>query len=74
MTHLNLNSQGIDLHVPGCFVGDVKDRFREIIRQKADESAGEILNAVFHDLEQFTKGQKPEDDITLVIIKLDQPS
>ena len=51
-----------------------KDRFREIIRQKADESAGEILNAVFHDLEQFTKGQKPEDDITLVIIKLDQPS
>ena len=51
-----------------------KDRFREIIRQKADENAGEILNAVFHDLEQFTKGQKPEDDITLVIIKLDQPS
>jgi len=36
-----------------------------------DESAGEILNAVFYDLEQFTKGQKPEDDITLVIIKLE---
>ncbi len=51
-----------------------KKRFREIIRQKADENAGEILNAVFNDLEQFTKGQKPEDDITLVIIKLDQPS
>lgn len=48
-----------------------KDRFREIIRQNSKGSAGEILNAVFHDLEQFTKGQKPEDDITLVIIKLD---
>jgi sigma-B regulation protein RsbU (phosphoserine phosphatase) len=51
-----------------------KDRFKEIIRQYSNESAGGILNAVFNDLEQFTKGQKPEDDITLVIIKLDQPS
>ena len=51
-----------------------KDRFKEIIRQYSNESAGGILNAVFNDLEQFTKGQKPEDDITLVIIKIDQPS
>ena len=51
-----------------------KERFREIIRQNADGSAGEILNAVFIELEQFTKGQKSEDDITLVIVKFDYPS
>ena len=50
-----------------------KERFREIIRRNSNASAGDILNAVFYELAQYTKGQKPEDDITLVIIKLDQP-
>jgi sigma-B regulation protein RsbU (phosphoserine phosphatase) len=47
-----------------------KDRFRDIIRRNAHTGASEILNAVYNGLNQFTKGQKSEDDITLVIIKV----
>jgi sigma-B regulation protein RsbU (phosphoserine phosphatase) len=47
-----------------------KKRFREIIKRNADRYAKDIVNAVFHELESFTKGQKSEDDITLVIIKV----
>jgi sigma-B regulation protein RsbU (phosphoserine phosphatase) len=46
-----------------------KARFREIIRKTANSSAGDILNAVFDELHEFTQGQKFEDDITLVIVK-----
>jgi sigma-B regulation protein RsbU (phosphoserine phosphatase) len=46
-----------------------KDRFRDIIRKNADKPAGDILNSVFRELNQFKLGRKFEDDITLVIIK-----
>ncbi len=46
-----------------------KARFREIIRKTANSGAGDILNAVFNELHEFTQGQKFEDDITLVIVK-----
>ena len=48
-----------------------KERFRSIIRKNAGAGSVEILNAVYNDLSQFTRGQKSEDDITLVIIKVD---
>ena len=48
-----------------------KTRFREIIRRKSGESAKNILNAVYDELNTFTVGQKSEDDITLVVIKVD---
>ena len=48
-----------------------KERFRNIIRQNAGAGSGDILNAVYSELNQFTRGQKSEDDITLVIIKVD---
>ena len=47
-----------------------KDRFRNILRRNAHAGASEILNAVYSELNQFTMGQKTEDDITLVIIKV----
>ena len=47
-----------------------KDRFRDVIRRHAHAAANEILNAVYNELNQFTMGQKSEDDITLVIIKV----
>jgi len=47
-----------------------KDRFRDIIRRNAHAGASEILNAVYNELNQFTLGRKSEDDITLVIIKV----
>ena len=48
-----------------------KDRFRNIIKQYAAGGSGDILNAVYTELNQFTRGRKSEDDITLVIIKVD---
>jgi sigma-B regulation protein RsbU (phosphoserine phosphatase) len=47
-----------------------KDRFRAIIRRKARESAGDILSAVYDELNQFTLGKKSADDITLAVIKI----
>jgi phosphoserine phosphatase RsbU/P len=48
-----------------------KERLRKIISEKAAAGAGDILNAVYNELNHFTRGQKTEDDITLVIIKVD---
>ena len=47
-----------------------KERFRKIIRQKANAGAHDIINAVYSDLNEFTIGLRPEDDITLVVIKI----
>ena len=47
-----------------------KMRFRDIIRKNANDGAGNILNAVYRELNQYTLGQRSEDDITLVVIKI----
>ena len=47
-----------------------KQRFRKIIKDHAGAGAEAILNAVYNELKRFTRGQKSEDDITLVIIKV----
>jgi sigma-B regulation protein RsbU (phosphoserine phosphatase) len=51
-----------------------KRRFKDIIRQNARAGADDILNAVYREINKFTQGQKSEDDITLVIIKVNKPS
>ena len=48
-----------------------KDRLRDVIRRNAGESAGNILSSVYDELNKFTLGQKSEDDVTLVVIKVD---
>ncbi|MFC1859127.1 SpoIIE family protein phosphatase [Thermodesulfobacteriota bacterium] len=48
-----------------------RERFRDIIRQKANEGAADILKAVYTEQGLFTQGQKSEDDVTLVVIKID---
>ena len=47
-----------------------KNRFREIIRRNSKEQAGTILNAVYDELDQHTRGLKSDDDITLVVAKI----
>ena len=47
-----------------------KKRFRDIIKSHAAGSAQEILDKVFEEINRFTKGEPPQDDITLVIIKV----
>ncbi len=48
-----------------------KNRFRNIIRHNAHAEANEIVDAVFSDLRTFTAGMRPEDDVTLVVVKYD---
>ncbi len=48
-----------------------KERLRQIISTHAKASAAEILDAVYNELNAFTLGQKSEDDITLVVVKID---
>ena len=48
-----------------------KQRFRDVIRQNAQVGANEIIDAVYSDLSTFTAGLRPEDDMTLVVIKID---
>ena len=51
-----------------------KKRFRDIIREHSSEGADDILNAVYNDVSSFTEGRKTEDDITLVIVKVNRTS
>ncbi len=46
-----------------------KKRFRQILKQNADKTAKEILDAVFDQVGQFTAGTRREDDVTLVVVK-----
>ena len=47
-----------------------KNRIYEIIRQKSAASARGILDAIVLELERFRQNLEPEDDITLVVIKV----
>ena len=48
-----------------------KRRFRNVISENADKGATHILNAVYDELDHFTRGLKSEDDITLVVAKVE---
>ena len=48
-----------------------KDAFHEIIRRNATETASRIIEIVYAKLEQFQNGVEPEDDVTLVVIKIE---
>lgn len=49
-----------------------RQRFKEVIRKNAEKSAEQILTAVYDELNLFTVGKRPEDDITLVVIKVEE--
>jgi phosphoserine phosphatase RsbU/P len=53
----------------GRFFG--KERFQDIIRRQAASSAQDMLTAVFEEIGRFCRGMPYEDDITLVVIKID---
>jgi len=52
----------------GQFFG--KERFRDILRREAHNSAQEMVAAVFDELDRFCRGLPYEDDVTLVVIKV----
>jgi sigma-B regulation protein RsbU (phosphoserine phosphatase) len=47
-----------------------KDALENIIRQNASARSTKILQAVFTALDLFRQGVKPEDDMTLMVIKV----
>ena len=67
---LLLSTDGLwETHNPsGSMFG--KNRINELIRQKHRSSAREILDTIVMELDKFRQGQEPEDDITLVVIKV----
>jgi sigma-B regulation protein RsbU (phosphoserine phosphatase) len=52
----------------GRFFG--KERFRDILRRKAAASAQEMVTAVFEEVGRFCRGMPYQDDVTLVVIKI----
>ena len=46
-----------------------KQRLQEVIRERARDSAGAIVDSVFDRLKAFTRGTLPEDDKTLVVVR-----
>lgn len=46
-----------------------KDRFKQSIKESAHENANSMISSIFSDIKKFTAGQKPDDDLTLVVIK-----
>ena len=49
-----------------------KEKLKGVIREKAGDSAKEILNSVIKEVEQFSYPLRKEDDITLTVIKIEQ--
>jgi sigma-B regulation protein RsbU (phosphoserine phosphatase) len=47
-----------------------KERFRQVIRAHARETAMEILQAVFDELDRFSHPLGNKDDVTLVVVKV----
>jgi sigma-B regulation protein RsbU (phosphoserine phosphatase) len=47
-----------------------KDRLKDIFRSHAESSAAEIVQNIMSALEQFRYPLKEEDDVTLVVIKI----
>jgi len=48
-----------------------KDPIYQVLREKSENSASEILKAVFDVLRKYAKGTRTEDDITAVIVKVE---
>ena len=51
-----------------------KKRFRDIVRENAHLESNEIIDAVYNELNTFSRGLQKDDDATLVIIKLEEIS
>ena len=47
-----------------------KEPIYRIIRSYTTAGAKEILNAIFNALNRFLEGSAPEDDVTLIVIKI----
>ena len=49
-----------------------KELFRQIIQKNSHRDANQIVDAVYNEINRFANGAKTKDDITLVIMKLQE--
>ena len=49
-----------------------KEAIYEIVRRNSSTGAGELLDTLLYAVTRFQKNQQPADDITLVIVKVDE--
>ena len=49
-----------------------KQAVQDILRQNAAASAGEILDKILSALNRFRGSLEPEDDVTLVVVKIEE--
>jgi sigma-B regulation protein RsbU (phosphoserine phosphatase) len=49
------------------------DRFKEIIRRSAQLPAADIIGEVIAEINRFADGTPPHDDMTLIVIKVNNP-
>ncbi|MGL1930850.1 MAG: SpoIIE family protein phosphatase [Desulfotalea sp.] len=70
---LALGTDGIweTVNIKGEMFG--KERFKSLLENNHNLPATGILDIVFQELELFRDGQKADDDVTLVIIKIKKP-
>jgi serine phosphatase RsbU (regulator of sigma subunit) len=47
-----------------------KEPIKNIIRHNADAGAGAIIDEILAALTRYRQGEEPEDDVTMVVIKL----
>lgn len=47
-----------------------KARFRDTIRRLVDMKVEEIIEGIFEELKEFITGVQPEDDVTLVVMRV----
>ena len=47
-----------------------KARFRDALRRLAEMKVEGIIEAIFEELKEFTTGVQPEDDVTLVVMRV----
>lgn len=73
LRHGNIIAIGTDgiwetINLQGEMFG--RERFRQLLQTHAHLPAAELLSTIFAEVESFRAGRKPEDDLTLVIIKV----
>ena len=51
-----------------------KEAFYKVIRQNAGAGAADLLKAVFTAVDLFQYGNKAEDDMTLMVVKVGEDS
>jgi sigma-B regulation protein RsbU (phosphoserine phosphatase) len=49
-----------------------KERFKNVIRKHANSSANQILDTIISSLDDFQQSHQKTDDVTLVVIKVDE--